>query len=62
MATTTRMTLGDYEVWIVVEGQEVEHYGIEVDEAASVATCWIASKEDQVTPDSLICVNILTLD
>jgi len=45
---TTRMSLGDYEVWIVVEDQEVEHYGIGVDEAASVATCWIASKEGQV--------------
>jgi len=44
----TRMSLGEYEVWIVVEDQEVEHYGIEVDEAARVATCWIASKEGQV--------------
>ncbi len=41
--TNTRLKLGGYEVWIVVEGEEVEHYAHEVDEEAKIATCWIAS-------------------
>jgi len=43
-----RMTLGEYEAWIVVDGQEVEHYGIEVGDTGKEVTCWVASTEGKV--------------
>jgi len=44
----TRMQLGDYTVWVTVEGKEVEQYSIEEDETKKEVTCWIASTEGKV--------------
>ena len=44
-----QVRLGDYEAWVNVEGKRVTHYGIEVDEAKKVATCWIASTAGKVS-------------
>jgi hypothetical protein len=44
----TRVKLGKYEAWIVVENQEIEHYEVEVNEESKVATCWIASTAGKV--------------
>jgi hypothetical protein len=44
----TRVKLGEYEAWVVVENQEIEHYGVEMNEESKVATCWIASTAGKV--------------
>ncbi len=44
----TRLNLGQYEAWVIVEGQEIEHYAIEVNEETKVASCWIASTAGKV--------------
>ena len=44
----TRVKLGEYEAWVVVEGQEIEHFAIEVNEETKVASCWIASTVGKV--------------
>lgn len=49
----TRVQLGQYMAWVVVEGQEVEHYDIEVNEENKVASCWIASTAGKVMVSSL---------
>ena len=46
--TNTRLKVGEYEAWLVVENAEVEHYGIDVNEETKVATCWIASTAGKV--------------
>jgi len=43
-----RLKLGQYELWVVVEGEEVEHYATEVDEEAKRATSWVASTAGKV--------------
>jgi len=45
----TRLKVGNYEAWVVVEKEEVEHYSIEVDEEENLATCWIASTAGKVS-------------
>jgi hypothetical protein len=45
----THLKVGDYEAWVVVENDEVEHYGIEVNEETKVVTCWIASTAGKVS-------------
>jgi len=44
----TRLKLGEYEGWVIIEGQEIEHYAIEVNEETMVASCWIASTAGKV--------------
>jgi hypothetical protein len=44
----TRVKLGQYEAWVVVEGQEIEHFAIAVNEETKVASCWIASTVGKV--------------
>ena len=44
----TRLKLGEYEGWVVVEGLDIEHYAIEVNEETKVASCWIASTAGKV--------------
>jgi hypothetical protein len=44
----TRLKLGQYEGWVIIEGQEIEHYAIEVNEETMVASCWIASTAGKV--------------
>lgn len=39
----TCLKVGEYEAWVVIEGEKIAHYGIEVDEKRMVATCWIPS-------------------
>jgi uncharacterized protein involved in high-affinity Fe2+ transport len=52
---TTRLKVGEYEAWLVVENAEVEHYKIEVDEQTQIATCWIASTAGKVRVISIYC-------
>ncbi len=44
----TRLKVGEYEARIVVEGKNIAHYGIEVNEERMVATCWIPSTAGKV--------------
>ena len=53
------MTLCDYEAWIVVDGQEVEHYGIEVDDTSKEVTCWVASTEGKVRESKIFSVDLI---
>ena len=50
----TRSRMGDYEAWMVVENEEIEHYGIEVNEETKIATCWIASTAGKVVSIRII--------
>ena len=56
----TRLKLGEYEAWMVVEGEEVEHYEIRVNEETKVATCWIASTVGKVNRNNLVPNFLLT--
>ncbi|KAF9534000.1 hypothetical protein CPB83DRAFT_844928 [Crepidotus variabilis] len=43
--SSKRLSLREYGAWITVDGQEVEHYQVKVDENRNLVTCWIASTE-----------------
>lgn len=45
----TRLKVGVFEAWAVVENEEVEHYHIDVNEEEKLATCWIASTAGKVS-------------
>lgn len=50
----TRAKIGNYETWVSIEKNPVEHYKIDVNEDTKTATCWVASQEGKVWP--LSCV------
>ncbi|KAF9534002.1 hypothetical protein CPB83DRAFT_419356 [Crepidotus variabilis] len=45
MVLNIHMKIAGYEVSVSVDGAEVEHCKIEVDEEKKTATCWVASEE-----------------
>ncbi|KDR76119.1 hypothetical protein GALMADRAFT_139862 [Galerina marginata CBS 339.88] len=44
---STRLSIGCHDVWIVVEGKEVEHFGMEIKELTKEISCWIPSEAGQ---------------
>ncbi|PPQ95211.1 hypothetical protein CVT26_014902 [Gymnopilus dilepis] len=42
---TKRLSYKGFEVWITVDGKEVEHYGVTIDESKNSIKCWIPSEE-----------------
>ena len=44
----TKLKIGDYEAWVEVENQKIEHYGIDGNEETKVVTGWIASTAGKV--------------
>jgi len=50
MSEMKRLVFEDLQVWISVDGKELEQYGVHLDEGKREVTCWIPSEVGKVPP------------
>jgi len=50
MSEMKRLVFEDLQVWISIDGKELEQYGVHLDEGKREVTCWIPSEVGKVRP------------
>ena len=46
---TRRLSYKGFEIWVTVDGKEVEHYGVTIDQSKNSIKCWIPSEDGKVS-------------